>query len=212
MIEQEERLAEEMKKFYAEVEEYEEKVRLDAIKKQMEQIRDVATQMSDAFAAGVADMVAGTKSFGNALRGMVAAIIQAALKAIMASALKSGALSFESKAGIPLVGPILGAAAMAAAIAAVTGLMGRMPSAAGGLGRVPNDTLALIHKDETVLPASIAGPMRDAIAAGTFGGSRAAPVFNITTPDAESFYKMLKNRDSELFKVLREGQRDRRFG
>ncbi|TWB20675.1 hypothetical protein FBZ89_10674 [Nitrospirillum amazonense] len=51
---------------------------------------------------------------------------------------------------------------------AISGLTSSLSSAAGGWGRVPADgMLTELHKDEMVLPASIASPLRSALAAQT---------------------------------------------
>src|SRR5205823_968302 len=71
-------------------------------------------------------------------------------------------------------------------LATLQGMTAPLLSAAGGLGRVPSDMLALIHKDETVLPAPLAEAFRQgANALGSGGGVQVH--FNVTTMDAGSF-------------------------
>lgn len=94
-----------------------------------------------------------------------------ALTQITANAAVAGSAAFASTAAIPIVGPELAPAAGAAAFA---GAMSFAPlaSAAGGYWQVPDDMLAQIHKDEIVLPAWAANPLRDMV---TGGGSWRLP-------------------------------------
>jgi hypothetical protein len=89
------------------------------------------------------------------------------LKIIAQHAASAAAGAYSALAPIPIIGPILGAAAAVATFAAVLAL-GSLASAAGGWGNVPEDQLAQVHKKEMVLPATIATPLRDAIDRGVF--------------------------------------------
>jgi hypothetical protein len=85
----------------------------------------------------------------------------------------AGAEEFEWK--IAESGDIFSAAAFGAAAYAIgagfAGMAGAaMPSAAGGWERVPSDTLAMVHKDEQILPASYAEGLRGLVAGGGKGG------------------------------------------
>lgn len=69
-------------------------------------------------------------------------------------------------------GPVAGAIAAAVAFAAVMAF-GTLTSAAGGWGEVPQDQIALVHKREMILPASIADTVRamsSMMAAPSFAG------------------------------------------
>lgn len=91
--------------------------------------------------------------------------------------------AFSAVAGIPIVGPILAPVAAAAAFAGVMAF--DVISAAGGMGAVPFDDMpALLHKNEMVLPASIAAPLRSAI--GSWGMAPTAPAANANLPTASS--------------------------
>ncbi|GAA5264270.1 hypothetical protein ACOSOMT5_P0690 [Acidiphilium sp. MT5] len=74
-------------------------------------------------------------------------------------AYKAAAGAYSAVVGIPIVGPVLAPAAAAAAFAGVMAF--DVISAEGGMGTVPfNDMPALLHRNEMVLPASIAEPLR----------------------------------------------------
>jgi hypothetical protein len=75
----------------------------------------------------------------------------------------AGAAAFASTAAIPIVGPGLAPAAAAAAIGSVLAMV-PLASAKGGQDRVPYDgQITELHKDEMVLPAWIANPLRNSI-------------------------------------------------
>lgn len=117
------------------------------------------------------------------------------LKAITASAAQAAANTYSSVSAIPYVGWILAPPAAAAAFAAVLAFGSKMPSAAGGMWNVPSDTLALIHKQETILPASIAQPMRDFFTGGGAGGQGGGDSYAITIQalDTQSGAQFLMN-------------------
>jgi hypothetical protein len=100
-----------------------------------------AVQSSAAQAGKAAQTAAGSSSVG-------------------ASANQAAAGAYAAVSQIPYVGPVLAPAAAAAAFVAVMAY--DVFSAEGGLERVPFDGMpAILHANETVMPASIANPMRD---------------------------------------------------
>lgn len=83
-----------------------------------------------------------------------------AIKAIGANAAKAASGAYAALAGIPIIGPVLGAAAAAGTFAAVLAF-GAFASAKGGQVQVPYDgQMTELHKDEMVLPAWAANPLR----------------------------------------------------
>lgn len=124
---------------------------------------------TEATQAGVTERTT-TESAGQSAG--LADMLMGALKEISTSAATAAAKAYAAVSGIPYVGPILAPAAAAAAFAAVLAFGGKLPSSAGGLWNVPSDTMAFIHKQETILPAHIAQPMRDFFTGGgaTAGG------------------------------------------
>jgi hypothetical protein len=121
----------------------------------------------------------------------LADMLMGALKSISTSAATAAANTYSSVSQIPYVGWILAPAAAAAAFAAVIAFGGKLPSSAGGLWNVPSDTMAFIHKQETILPAHIAQPMRDFFtgggAAGGGGGNFAITIQAIDTQTGAQF-------------------------
>ena len=122
----------------------------------------------------------------------LAEMLMGALKSISTSAATAAANTYSSVSQIPYVGWILAPAAAAAAFAAVIAFGGKLPSSAGGLWNVPSDTMAFIHKQETILPAHIAQPMRDfftggGAAAGGGGGNFAITIQAIDTQTGAQF-------------------------
>lgn len=104
--------------------------------------------------------------------GRVAAATTAAvsIKAITAAsgvsqiathAAVASAAAFAATASIPVVGLAAAPAAAASAFATVMSFATAIFSSAGGEWDVPNDRLNLVHKNETILPATIAAPMRE---------------------------------------------------
>ena len=145
--------------------------------------------MTEGVQAGVAARSA-TESAGQSAG--IADMLMNALKSISTSAATAAANTYSSVSQIPYVGWILAPAAAAAAFAAVIAFGGKLPSSAGGLWNVPSDTMAFIHKQETILPAHIAQPMRDFFtgggsAAGTGGGNYAITIQAIDTQTGAQF-------------------------
>lgn len=87
-----------------------------------------------------------------------------ALGQIINYAWAAAAGAFQALVGIPYVGPFLAVGAGAAALAAVIGMASNISSAEGGWERVPYDgAMTELHKDEMVLPSSIANPLRNSL-------------------------------------------------
>jgi hypothetical protein len=106
------------------------------------------------------------------------------LKNIFMAAKEAGANAWKSASAI---NPLLGAVAAAAAFAGVMAF-GSMGSAEGGQYFVPGPQLTMLHAQEMVLPAGLAGRMRDVIENGGGGGGNAVHVhFNVNAIDSSSF-------------------------
>jgi len=84
-----------------------------------------------------------------------------ALAQIAARAASAAAGAYSAIAAIPVVGPVLAPISAAAALAGVLALGNSIFSAKGGWGQVPKDgAMTELHKDEMVLPATFANPLR----------------------------------------------------
>ncbi|MBB6254099.1 hypothetical protein [Nitrospirillum iridis] len=142
------------------------------------------TQKTGAAAAGAAARatIEEADQVARAATGYATALGEIAQLAPVAAA-----ATFASISAIPVVGPGMAPAAAAEAQATVMGMMAAVPffSAAGGWGQVPADgVVGELHKDEMVLPASIATPLRSAIAAiPTFSLPKAQPFPAFGLPD-----------------------------
>lgn len=146
----------------------------------------------------------GQKKVGDVIKGVtkdvLKSVLQAAIKSITASAYSTGAKAAESQAATPVIGPALAAGAMAAGIGMVLALVDRLPSAAGGMLRVPGDMLAQIHKDESVIPAREARALRVLLEGG--GALGGGPIINIHALDLQSFVDALSRHDASLMHVV----------
>jgi hypothetical protein len=112
-----------------------------------------------------------------------------------------------SVAAIPFYGwamaPEVGAAAYGEGLA-----MAGLASAAGGWDRVPSDQVAQIHKNEMILPAHIAEPVRQMAERG--GASQPIQI-NISALDGQDVHRVLSKHQDSLFRVIREGGKNRRL-
>lgn len=95
-----------------------------------------------------------------------AAEIGGAIKTILAKAWQAASAVYASVSDIPFVGWILAPALAVAAGIEVAGFVGRIASAAGGWENVPGDQMAMVHKNEMVLPAPLAQAARDTFRGG----------------------------------------------
>lgn len=112
------------------------------------------------------------------------------LASIGAKAADAGAGAASSQASIPIIGPVLAVAAMAAIFAAVSGMSSKVPSAAGGFD-IPSgmNPLTQLHEEEMVLPKNLANNVRKMTGEGT-GTQQVVNnnvTMNIQTQDADSF-------------------------
>jgi len=103
---------------------------------------------------------------------------------VMTNAKSAAAAAWNATVGIPFIGPVL------APIAAAASFTGVMAFAEGGWDRVPSDQVAMIHKNEMVLPANIANPLRESLASGGgFGGGNHLHIHAIDAAGVASFVK-----------------------
>ncbi len=184
-----------------------------------------AAEMAERWAVSELTQTAAS-SAGEAARTAVAVSAQAtgmaasgaqALADIGNSGARAAAGAYAAVASVPVVGPVLAPAAAATALAAVLEFGGQVFSAAGGWGQVPYDgALTSLHKDEMVLPSSLASPLRTAIGGWSAGeqgppglpGARASGGgdthhhWNISALDAASFARMARSNPDAITGAL----------
>lgn len=99
----------------------------------------------------------------------------------------AAANTYAAVSAIPIVGPFIAPAMAAAAMDDVLGYAALASFAEGGI--VPNDTLAMVHSQEMVLPADISKGLQGAISGGSFSGKSGGGDIHvhIHAVDAESF-------------------------
>lgn len=95
-------------------------------------------------------------------KAKAASTVATATTQVAANAAVAGSGAAASAASIPGIGWMIAIPAALAVVAGVMALRGGIASAAGGWGTVPSDQIAQLHKNEMVLPASIADKLRRA--------------------------------------------------
>lgn len=172
----------------------------------------VGATIGESVGKAFADVIKGTKSVGAAMASLAGSVVSTVIdmvkKIVMANAVSAAAEAASSQAGIPVVGPILAASAMIAMLSMVQGLMGSIPSAAGGW-EVTQDSLAMVHKDEKILPADKSKALDDLLANG---GGRTPIVINLSTIDTKSTRRFLLDNDAALAEAIDQAVRKGRLG
>lgn len=120
-----------------------------------------------ATATGVASRTA-VEQTGSATSKAIEA--STGMSKITTKAASAAAGAYDATVGIPFIGPVLAPVAAAAAFIGVMAFGGMISSSKGGEWNVPDDRLNFVHKNETILPATIAQPMREFFAAGNMQG------------------------------------------
>jgi hypothetical protein len=129
-----------------------------------------------------------------------------------ANAAQAGSGAAASQASIPIVGPILALAAMAAVFAAVMS-MGKKKSAMGGYD-IPKgvNPMTQLHEEEMVLPKqyanAIRGMAKGGAGDGSEGGSLSPLVVNISSPDSRGVRDLLLNNPDALAEAIRKAHRN----
>lgn len=127
--------------------------------------------------AGAATRTATEAAASTAAKGFS---ISTALTDIGVNAVRAATGAYAALAGIPIVGPVLAPAAAAAALYGVYSIGRKMFSAEQGFGSVPYDgAVTELHKEEMVLPAKYANPLRDQLSSGGTGGDQPPPEVNL---------------------------------
>jgi hypothetical protein len=178
-------------------------------------LRNVVTEPASQWIASQARMLAMKLGFLTQEKGMQAAasatnvaVKSAEATAVVgANAAEAGSGAAASQASIPVVGPVLAIAAMAAIFAAVSGMGKGIKSASGGFD-IPSglNPITQLHEEEMVLPKQHANVIRQLAGQGEgSGGSESGPSYELRGVSAGEFF-MASKRD--LVAVLKSLKRD----
>ena len=172
----------------------------------------------------------GVEAAGATTSVAISAI--SAIKQIAHHAAKAAAGAYAAIASIPVVGPFLAPIAAAAALVGVIAIGRSIVSAEGGMDRVGYDgQLISAHKDEMVLSARYANPLRDMLSGGggwstpSYSGPAAAnnntqsaandtprggggDTFIIHAVDVRSFHRLLQDNHSAVGDAVRKNVRN----
>jgi hypothetical protein len=130
---------------------------------------------------------------------------------IMSAAATAAAKSYQALAGIPIIGPALGAVAAVATFTAVEAYK-NMASFDQGTISVPHDGMAMIHRGEMVLPPPQASVMRDALGSGGGNAGSGGDVhLHIHTPDADGARRFLLDNQDAVAEAVRGAHRSGAF-
>lgn len=168
---------------------------------ELERSKALAVQWGSAIGETLGMFVAGQMS----AREAVAKTLQMMIKEATSYAITAAIGGAKSQSAIPVVGPVLAISAAGSLLAMLTGMIGGMPSAAGGM-KVPRDMLAMIHEDEHVIPKKIAQQYE----AGLAGGGGGNLTVQITAMDTRDVLRSLRMNKGALVQTLREIARDGR--
>ena len=130
--------------------------------------------------------------------------------AVSGDAGRAAAGAYASTAEIPIIGPVLAPAAAAAAYA------GTMAVAAFDIGAwsIPHDQLAMVHRNELVMPAAEAGAFRSLLSGAANGGgspSRSvtvAPNFHFHSMDSATIASTINQNRGAFVKAISAAVRD----
>ena len=159
-------------------------------------------------AATVAGTTARTAAEHSAQGAGLASMALKAIKAIANDAWQTFAGIFAFLA--PDMGPAAAGPA-AAGSATVMAAAGNIVSAAGGAWSLPSDMLVFAHQEESILPAHVAGPMRDFFSGTASAGSSGAGGdvnFHVYAMDSRDVMNFFKRNGGTLAKVLKGEQRN----
>jgi hypothetical protein len=148
-----------------------------------------------------------TAAAAAAITRVIAARL-AAVSEVTSYAAVAGAAATASAAAIPFVGWVIAPGAGAAAFAAAMSYQAALLSAEGGAWSIPSDTLALVHKNEMVLPAREAEGLRANIDSG--GGQKNVEFhFHGEVIDGNSIRDFFDRHGAEITRTL--GVQNRNF-
>jgi hypothetical protein len=163
----------------------------------MKTLNEQARQSVDIFSALGGAIGSAFGSIGEMIGGAAGAVMKVLGQMIqqavqLAISLAMASMAWTSPLGMIAIGSI--------ALAGILGLMAAVPSFEVGTSYVPRTGLAMIHQGERIIPASQNRP-----------GAGSSITVNVSTPDAQSFERMLRRNDNALVRVLREATASGRY-
>ena len=213
------------------------RINLQSANAQAQVYRRIFQSINTAFRGSLQGVLQGTQTVGQAMRSLatnvlasfaemlaeqallwlenkilgIATATATGLGNIQSSAASGAAAAYASTAAIPVVGPALAPAAAMKAFADISAFTALLPSFDVGAYNLPSDTIARVHKGETILPARAAESFRSAIegrsSMGGSGGGNQPIQINIHAVDSQSVARLFKNNSSALAAALKQAQR-----
>lgn len=190
---------------------------IESLQTSIETTTQIFTALTSGFSSAITGMLTGTMSFSDGFKSIMRSAITSVIQLFINMALQKALNSLLEKkvtqlkaiteigAAASVAGanayafnawnPALAAAASAAAYAKTMAFIGTVPAFEKG-GNVANDSLAILHKNEMVLPAPLAESIRGMSESGVSSGS---VTYNIQAMDASSFDSYLKANASSVF-------------
>lgn len=181
----------------------------------IETTTQIFAALTSGFSSAITGMITGTMSFSegfktimrSAITSVIQLLVNMALQRALGAILEKKVIALkaltEVGAAASVAGanayafnawnPALASAAAAAAYAKTMAFAGTIPAFEKG-GNVANDSLALLHKNEMVLPAPLAESIRN-----MSGNGVQNVTYNINAMDASSFDSYLKQNASSVF-------------
>ncbi len=177
---------------------------------------DLAIKKTILWIATESQMTAAT-TLGAAERWMVteaaemkalALKILTAGKAIAIDAAEGAAAAFKAMAGIPIIGPALGAVAATAVFMEIKNLA----HFDQGAWSIPHDGVGMLHANEMVLPPPQSAVLRDALSGRGGGGGLGGDIhLHVHTPDAEGARRFFLGNQEALAEAIRGAHRSGAF-
>jgi hypothetical protein len=197
------------------------KVEIDAAKAVQQQWSFMESALTSSFSTALRGLLAGTTSWKNAMKGIFADVVTAAIQEFAKLAIIKPMMNALSDAFAPatffadilkviakLIGqvfagataffaPTLGPAAPAAGAAVAAATEGTALGFEQGAWSVPSTANALVHRDEMILPVDFASAVRSALTGGAMGGSSNLNL-SIQAWDGASVARWLRSGGSDM--------------
>jgi hypothetical protein len=174
----------------------------------MKEAMHVGQQLGDTLGKSFIAAATGAESFGQAVADVMqqalSAVVNMAIKSLEAYALSAEGAAFFSQAGVPIIGPALGAAAIATTGALFAGLIGAMPHFADG-GRYSGGPMLVGENGPEVISPSGSGTVIPNHKLGGLGGI----TVNISAVDGPSVQRLVES--PSFARALKEAQRNGRI-